>query len=245
MHGLGRVLPAAPNGWEYEVLFKSIRHIYFRIYPDKKIVRISAPTRVSPEALAQAIQAKSAWLKEKMSALNVPPPLTPEPPVIRNSSSCMVWGKSLAVVRENGTARPVICLTTESEITVRVPAGFGAKQEANLWNQWLRSLLNERIQMLLGKWQPTMGIAPAECRLKKMKTRWGSCNTIAKRIWINASLVHLDPSLLEYVLVHELVHLLEPGHTQRFYEIVKKYLPDWKHRESRLNQIELRPWVFN
>jgi hypothetical protein len=126
-----------------------------------------------------------------------------------------------------------------------VPSGFGAKKEANLWNKWLRSLLKERIQMLLEKWPPAMGIAPAECRLKKMKTRWGSCNTRAKRIWINASLVHLDPSLLEYVLVHELVHLLEPGHTRRFYGIVEKYLPDWQDRESRLNNIALNQLVSN
>ena len=245
MHGLDRVLPAAPKGWEYEVIYKSIRHIYFRIYPDKKIIRISAPTQVSPKTLIQAIQAKSAWLKEKMrSPANVPPPLTPAP-AIRDSSSCMVWGKTLAVVRENGTARPVICLTTDSQISVRLPSCFGAKKEANLWNQWLRSLLNERIQMLLEKWQPAMGIAPAECRLKKMKTRWGSCNTRAKRIWINASLVHLDPSLLEYVLVHEMVHLLEPGHTRRFYGIVEKYLPDRQDRESRLNNIALNQLVSN
>lgn len=240
MHGLSRVLPTAPKGWKYEVIYKPIRHIYFRIYPDKKIVRISAPAQIEPRELAQAIQAKSAWLMEKMRALtNEPASLNPGP-VLRNSGSCMVWGKSLAVVLENCPARPGICLTSESEITVRVPSGFGTKKEENLWNLWLRSLLNERIQILLGKWQPTIGIAPAECRLKKMKTRWGSCNTRAKRIWINACLVHLDPSLLEYVLVHELVHLLEPGHTQRFYGIVKEYLPDWKHRESRLNRIELR-----
>nr|WP_319492672.1 SprT family zinc-dependent metalloprotease [uncultured Desulfobacter sp.] len=245
MHDLSRFFPAAPKGWEYELIYKPIRHIYFRIYTDKKIVRISAPFKISSKELAQAIQVKSAWLMEKMRAFaSAPVPLNPGP-ALRDNRSCMVWGKSLAVVRENCTAQPRICLTSESEITVRVPPDFGTKKEESLWNRWLRSLLNERIQLLLGKWQPAMGIAPSECRLKKMKTRWGSCNTRVKRIWINACLVHLDPSLLEYVLVHELVHLLEPGHTRRFYEIVKKYLPDWKDRESRLNQIELKLWGFN
>lgn len=245
MHSLSRFFPSAPKGWEYELVYKRICHIYFRIYPDKKIVRISAPYQISSRALTQAIQVKSDWLMEKMNALtNAPVPLKAGP-AIRNSRSCMVWGKSLAVTRESCTTRPGICLTTESKITVRVPSDFETKKEENLWNRWLRSILNERIQILLGKWQPAMGVVPAECRLKKMKTRWGSCNTNARRIWINACLVHLDPSFLEYVLVHELAHLLEPGHTRRFYGIVETYLPDWRDREFRLNQIELKLLVTN
>ena len=245
MHDLSRFFPTAPKGWEYELIYKPIRHIYFRIYPDQKIIRISAPAQISAKELAQAIQAKSAWLMEKMVAFsNEPAPLN-SGAALRNSRSCMVWGKSLPVVRENCTVRPGICLSSDSEIIVRVPLDFETKKEKNLWLSWLRSILNERIQLLLEKWQPAMGVVPAECRLKKMKTRWGSCNTIAKRIWINAGLVHLDPSLLEYVLVHELAHLLEPGHTRRFYDIVQKFLPDWKDRESRLNQIELKRFVFS
>ena len=245
MHDLNRFFPAAPKGWEYELIYKPIRHIYFRIYPDKKVIRISAPAQINAKELAQAIQAKSAWLMDKMVTItNSPAPLNSSP-ALKNSRSCMVWGKSLPVLREHSTLRPAICLTNDAEIIVRIPSGFETNKEENLWLRWLRSLLNERIQQLLEKWQPAMGVVPAECRLKKMKTRWGSCNTRAKRIWINAGLVHLDPSLLEYVLVHELVHLLEPGHTRRFYEIVQKYLPDWKDRESRLNQIDLKQFVFS
>ncbi len=154
------------------------------------------------------------------AANHAPQPYTP-PPAMRDNCSCMLWGKRLPVVRGVSNARPLICLSDESEIMIRVPSGYGPKKEDNLWNRWLRSILNERIQMLREKWQPAMGAAAAEFRLKKMKTRWGSCNTRARRIWINAVLVHLDPCLLEYVLVHELAHLLEPGHTLRFYQIMQ------------------------
>ncbi|WP_051957861.1 M48 family metallopeptidase [Desulfobacter vibrioformis] len=165
----------------------------------------------------------------------------PGPPKeMKDGFSCMVWGRQLPVVRGTCNARPGICLNSESEIVIRAPSGFDPKKEANLWNRWLRNLLNKRIQILLEKWQPVMGVAPAEFRLKKMKTRWGSCNTVAKRIWINTVFVHLEPCLLEYVLVHELVHLLEPGHTRRFYQIMEIYLPDWKENDARLNTIELR-----
>jgi len=152
----------------------------------------------------------------------------------------MVWGRQLPVDRRICSARPRICLSHASEIIIRVPLGFEPKKEENLWNRWLRILLNEGIQTLLEKWQPIMGVAPAEVRLKKMKTRWGSCNTVVRRIWINAVLVHLESCLLEYVLVHELVHLLEPGHTRRFYQILETHLPDWKTIDMRLNKIELR-----
>ncbi|WP_320040066.1 SprT family zinc-dependent metalloprotease [uncultured Desulfobacter sp.] len=240
MQDIHRLLPAAFEGWHYELVYKSIRHIYFRIYPDKKIVRISAPHQISPKTLEYAILAKSAWLTNKITTANhVVQPYKPIS-AMTDSCSCMVWGKKLPVVRKAFKSRPGICLTTESEITIRVPSGYDAKKEEKLWQRWLRSLLNERIQTLLEKWQPVMGVVAAECRLKKMKTRWGSCNTSVRRIWINAVLVHLDPCLLEYVLVHELAHLEEPGHTQRFYQIIETYLPDWKSREIRLKQIALR-----
>lgn len=241
MQDIRSVFPAAPKGWQYELVYKSIRHIYFRIYPDKRTVRISAPSQISQKALEYAIQVKSAWLMEKMTAPgNAPPPFNPLS-AMKDSCSCMIWGRQLPVVRGTCNTRPGICLSPESEIILRVPSGFDPEKEGNLWNKWLRSLLNERIQRLLEKWQPVMGVAPAELvRLKKMKTRWGSCNTVAKRIWINTVLVHLEPCLLEYVLVHELVHLLEPGHTRRFYQIMETYLPDWKASDVRLNNIELR-----
>ncbi|WP_020589233.1 M48 family metallopeptidase [Desulfobacter curvatus] len=240
MHDINRLLPATPKGWQYELVYKNIRHIYFRIYPDKRTVRISAPARISSKALEGAIQAKSAWLINRMNALsNAPAPFNPLS-AIKDSGSCMIWGRQLPVIRGTFNSRPGICLTTESEIIIRVPSGFDAIKEENLWNQWLRSLLNERIQTLLERWQPAMGVAPVEFRLKKMKTRWGSCNTLARRIWLNTVLVHLEPCLLECVVVHELAHLLEPGHTQRFYQIMETYLPDWKAKESLLNKIELR-----
>lgn len=238
MQDLNRIFPATPKGWQYELVYKRIRHIYFRIYPDKKIVRISAPSRISQKAFEHAVQSKSAWLTQKLTALGDGPPLFKPLLAMKDSFSCMVWGRQLSVVRGTCNARPGICLSpeSESEIVIRAPSGFDPKKEANLWNQWLRTLLNKRIQILLEKWQPVMGVAPAEFRLKKMKTRWGSCNTVARRIWINTVLVHLEPCLLEYVLVHELVHLLEPGHTQRFYQIMETYLPDWKASEVRLNK---------
>lgn len=240
MQDLQRFLPSTPKGWRYELVCKPIRHIYFKIYPDTRIVRISAPSRISPKALKHAIQAKSAWLMEKMTALgNAPPPFKPFS-AMGGNCSCMVWGRQLPVVRQICNARPGICLSPESGLVIRMPAGFDPKKEGDLWNRWQRKILNERIQVLLEKWQPLMGVAPVEFRLKKMKTRWGSCNTVAKRIWINTVLVHLEPCLLEYVLVHELVHLLEPGHTQRFYQILEAYLPDWKASDVCLNKIALR-----
>lgn len=239
MQDISRLFPAAPKGWQYELVYKSIRHIYFRVYPDQKTVRITAPSRISRKTLEQAVQAKSGWLMQKITALgNAPGTISPLP-AVKDSSSCMIWGRQLPVVRQICNGRPKICFDLESEIVVRVPSGFDPKKEENLWNKWLRMLLNQQIQALLEKWQPVMGTAPAEFRLKKMKTRWGSCNTVAKRIWINTFLVHLEPGLLEYVLVHEMAHLLEPGHTLRFYQILQAHLPDWKAKEVCLNQVKL------
>ena len=236
MHNIQTLLPGAPDGWQFQVIYKSIRHIYFRVYPDKKLVRISAPSHVSEKTLGHAVAAKSAWLMRNVCALdNAASPVQPLPE-IKPRSSCMVWGTLLPVTCDVCNGRPQISMAPETGIVIRGPLAFDPKKQENLLDKWLRRLLTRRIQELLEQWQPVMGVTPSQFRIRKMKTRWGSCNTSAGRIWINAALVHPAPGLLEYVLVHELAHLLEPGHTRRFYRILETYLPDWKDREARLDQ---------
>ncbi len=99
--------------------------------------------------------------------------------------------------------------------------------------------LKTRIEMSISHWQDTIGVTANGWGVKKMKTRWGSCNIGAKRIWLNLELVKKPPECLEYVLVHELVHLLERKHNKRFKAYMDKYLPDWRERRERLNRMPL------
>ncbi len=175
------------------------------------------------------------WLNLKKTPINFRPLSA-----IWDDVSCTVWGQVQPVAYQTGAGRPKVYLDAESGIIVKTPETFGPSKKQGVLEQWLRSRLRTCIAALMEKWVPAMGVAVSEFRVKKMKTRWGSCNISAKRIWINTVLVHLPVGLLEYVLVHELAHLLEPGHNQRFYKIVGTHLPDWKQRKNGLDGIDLR-----
>ena len=110
------------------------------------------------------------------------------------------------------------------------------KQKRNLLGQWYRERLTAQIPKLISKWEPIMRVKVSEWRIRKMKTRWGSCNFQRKRIWLNLELARWPLACLEYVVVHEMTHLIEPTHNQRFWGILDKVMPEWKTIDKRLNQ---------
>jgi len=118
-----------------------------------------------------------------------------------------------------------------------------AEDEAitSLVERWLRSEMRERIQAIVATYEPVMGVKVAEIGIRQMKTRWGTCNIAARRIWLNLELGWLDPVYLEYVVVHEMVHLLERGHNRRFYGFMDRFQPAWKARRRELRAIGIRP----
>ncbi len=233
-------VPGFPPNWHLDIVYRPIRHIYFRVYPENRTVRISAPFRINPVDFQRAVRAKSKWLIKKMVEPEAKQMHFRPVSAMRNDVSCTVWGQMQPVKYQAGAGRPKVHLDAESGIIVKTPPAFNPGKKQGVLEQWLRSQLMTRIAALMGTWVPAMGVAVAEFRVKKMKTRWGSCNISAKRIWINTVLVHLPVEFLEYVLVHELAHLLEPGHNQRFYKIVGTHLPDWKQRKNGLDGIDLR-----
>jgi len=102
--------------------------------------------------------------------------------------------------------------------------------------RWYRDRLRERIPGLIAKWEPPIGVAVRDWRLRRMKTKWGTCNPSAGRIWLNTELAKKPPACLEYVVVHEMIHLVERNHTERFRRILDRVLPDWRQRADALNR---------
>jgi len=112
--------------------------------------------------------------------------------------------------------------------------------------KWYRARLNEQLSPLIAKWAPKVGVTVAEVRIKQMKTRWGSCNAQARRIWLNLELAKKPPECVEYVLVHELVHLLERQHSERFRALMDQFLPNWALLRAELNRAPLahKDWTY-
>ncbi len=224
----GDSLKDLPKGWDLEVTYKPIRNIWFRVDPHGRRFRISAPVGISSASLVKAIEAKAGWMASKAAEPAVSP-LIPEH--VRTGVSCLVRGAACPVTVHSPSTKNRVRFHPEAGIDIHVKAGL---EPARILSDWFRDGLKRDIPDLLAVWGPRLGVGSVQFRIRKMKTRWGSCNIRAKRIWINLALACLPYDLLEYVLVHELLHLLEPSHNSRFYSLMENAIPEWKSRKDRL-----------
>lgn len=221
-----------PEGWDIRVRYKPIRNIWFRADHRRRLIRVSAPAGIRPGALERALRSKARWMASTASREAVPR-LIPEG--LHTGDTCLVRGISCPVsVLENAPEKKVVfCPGTGLEL--RMKGNGSAQAAARMVADWYRKNLTSDLPPLIETWESLLGLRVNEVRIRRMKTRWGSCNIRAKRIWVNLALACLAPDLLEYVVVHELLHLLEPSHNARFYRLMQEALPDWQARKTRLS----------
>lgn len=225
------------GGISVEVVRKRIKHLHLGVYPPEGRVRVAAPMRLDDDAVRAAVISRLAWIRSKRAEFARQP---------RQSRREFVSGEShyfegrryrLDVVESAG--RTGICLRNNSWMEMRVrPATGRDAREATLY-RWYRARLRERIPEIIAEWEPRIGVRVADWRIRRMKTRWGTCNTAARRIWLNSELAKKPPPCLEYVVVHEMVHLVEPSHNERFREIMDRTMPGWSLRADELNRTHL------
>jgi predicted metal-dependent hydrolase len=137
-------------------------------------------------------------------------------------------------VRESRSARRAVHLEADGQLVMQLAPGSSREERATLLDGWYRRQLRDRIPALIATWEPVMGVSVAAWGVKRMRTRWGSCNPQARRIWLSLELARRPISCLEYVVVHEMVHLLERGHNRRFYAFMDRFLPDWRLARAQL-----------
>ena len=225
------------QGLQVEVQRKPIKNLHLAVYPPDGRVRVSAPEFMGDEAIRLAVINKMGWIRRQQQRFRDQP---------RQSRREMVSGEShyyqgqrylLSVVEKDAPPRVRILNSRVLELQVR-PGTNRDKREAILY-AWYRAQLKEQIPGLIAKWEPIVGVQVAEWGVKRMKTRWGSCNIEARRIWLNVELIKKPPICLEYVLVHEMVHLLERHHNERFHALMTKFMPNWRHYRDILNSAPL------
>ena len=221
------------SGIAVEVVRKDIKNLHLGVYPPMGRVRVAAPLVVNDEAVRLAVIDKLGWIKRQRAKFAKQP---------RQSEREMVNGEShyflgrryrLRVHEQEGAARVALRGVASMNLFVR-PGSNVEKREAVL-QDWHRTSLRSVIADMLAQWQPKLGVQTAHWGIKKMKTKWGSCNVSARRIWLNLELAKKPVQCLEYIVVHELVHLLERNHTERFTALMDRHLPDWRTRREVLN----------
>jgi len=220
-----------------QVVRKAIKNLHLGVYPPNGRVRVAAPLQVSDGAVRRAVIGKLGWIKRQRARFDAQ---------ARDSAREMVSGEShyflgrryrLRVIYSEGTR--AVLLQGHMRMEMRVRPGTPPGQRERLLNQWYRGQLRKLVPPLLEKWQPALGTAAAEWGIKKMKTKWGACNPQARRIWLNLELAKKPPQCLEYIIVHELVHMLERQHNERFVGLMDKHLPQWQRHRQELTSAPL------
>ncbi|MFY9260650.1 MAG: SprT family zinc-dependent metalloprotease [Gallionella sp.] len=215
-----------------EVVHKSIKSLRLVVYRATGKVRIAVPLRVSEAEVREVVTARLDWirLQQDKFALHVAP--TPLEYVTGEIHPFQGRDYRLNVIEEVGTPRVIL---HEDHLEIRVRPHSKRDQRAAVLSSWYRAQLQAQIPLLITHWQPIMGVQVAEWRIKQMKTKWGTCNTRVHRIWLNLELAKYPLICLEYVVVHEMTHLLEPSHNARFKALMDQFMPNWREHRVKLN----------
>lgn len=221
------------SGIAVDIVRKPIKNLHLGVYPPNGRVRVAAPLAVSDSAVRLAVIGKLGWIKRQRARFEGQPRQSRREMVNGESHYFMGQRYRLRLIEQNAPNRIVLRSIKNMDLYVR--SGTSAEQRERVLHQWYREKLKELIPSLIQKWQKTMGVRVAEWGIKRMKTKWGSCNQKAKRIWLNLELAKKPTQCLEYIIVHEMVHLLERHHNEHFTGLMEKFLPQWKLYRDELN----------
>ncbi len=221
---------------------KDIKHVHLSVHPPGGRVTLVAPKGTRPEVARAYAVSKLGWIRDQQTKLRRQARETPRRFVERESH--YLWGRRHLLLVRYEEAKPSVRLSHHRiMLTVRLGSSR-AKREA-VMHEWHKSLLHEAVPGLIRKWERKLGVEVAGYFLQRMKTKWGGCNHRTGNIRLNTELVKKPKDLLEYVIVHEMAHLVEPTHSDRFVAILEKYYPTWREARAELNELPLAAESWN
>lgn len=225
------------GGLTLDVVKKDIKNVHLSVYPPTGRLRIAAPVRMSLESIRLFAISKLGWIKQQQRKLREQDREQPREYLDRESH--YVWGRRyLLKVAAHDGAPSVEIKHRQLLLRVREPRDEEAKQVA--LDDWYRMLVKQAAPDLIARWEPVIGVNVRGVLVRKMKTLWGSCSPERGTIRLNVELAKKPPDCLEYILVHELVHLLEPTHNARFVKLLDQFMPKWQFYRDELNRLPVR-----
>jgi len=215
---------------------KDIKHVHLSVHPPSGRVTLVAPMRTRPEVARAYAVSKLGWIRDQQAQLRGQARETPRQFVERESH--YLWGRRYLLSVREEAAKPSIRLNHRRIMLTVRPGSSRAKREA-VMHEWHRSLLHAAVPELIRRWEPKLGVEVAGYFLQRMKTKWGGCNHSARNIRLNTELVKKPKDLLEYVVVHEMLHLIAPTHSEQFLTLMSKHYPAWREARAELNELPL------
>ena len=220
---------------------KDIKNVHLSVHPPMGRVTLVAPTGTRLEVARAYAVSKLTWIRDQQAKLIGQARETPRQFVERESH--YLWGRRHLLSVAYRDAKPSISLD-HKRITLTVRPGSESAKRGEIIHEWHKSLLHKLVPPLIQKWEAKLKVKVSGYFLQRMKTKWGSCNHRAGNIRLNTELVKKPKDLLEYVIVHEMVHLLEPTHSERFISILQEHYPTWREARAELNELPLSAEVW-
>ena len=226
-----------------DVELKDIKNVHISVYPPLGRVRIAAPLRMNMDTIRIYAISKLGWIRKQQQKFLTQ--VREAPREYLNKEGHYFLGKRylLKIIEHN--APPVVKVKHNTiELYVRPNADIQKRQV--IMDEWYRQQLKELAPPIIEKWEKVMKVSINELAVKKMKTKWGTCNREAKRIWLNLELAKKPFHCIEYIIVHELLHLLERNHNDKFIAYMNNFLPEWKHFKNELNKLPVShvEWTY-
>jgi len=220
------------SGIEIEIVKKDIKNMHLNVLPPAGRVRISAPYGTSDDAINLFAVKKISWIKKQVVKYQNQARQTEREYV--TGESHYLWGRRYRLeIRHSNKANNIELKGNKLIFVVREKSN--RQQRENVINEWYRAELKTKLPEIVTKWEEIIGVKANAVGVKNMLTRWGTCNAEAKKILINLQLAKKPPECLEYIVAHELLHLLEKTHTANFVEYMDNYIPNWRLTKSELN----------
>lgn len=224
-----------------KVTRKDIKNVHLSVHPPDGRVTLAAPTNTRLEVARAYAVSKLSWIREQQERLERQARETPRQFVERESH--YVWGRRYLMTVDYRDVTPGVVIRNK-QITLTVRPGSSVEKKAEVMHEWHKSLLHEVVPPLVLKWERKLKVTVSGYFLQKMKTKWGSCNHVAGNIRLNTELVKKPKDLLEYVIAHEMVHLIEPTHSELFISILDEHYPGWREARAELNELPLASEIW-
>lgn len=225
------------GGLNVELVRRAIKNLHLGVYPPDGRVRVAAPPTISDEAVRVAVVSRLGWInRQRAKFLDQ----------ARQSARGFVSGEThfhlgqqyrLRVVERKG--RAAVRLAGGGRLELSVPQGSSREYREKVFHDWQRAQLKKRGQDLVNDWALRLNVQQPTVGIKRMKTKWGSCSPAANRVWLNLELIKKPPRCIDYLVLHEIAHLIVPDHSEAFVELVNSHMPDWRTRRDELNAAPL------
>jgi predicted metal-dependent hydrolase len=231
------------GGIRVDVVFKDIKNVHLSVYPPSGRVRVAAPSRMKLDTVRVFAISKLGWIKQQQKKLREQERETPREYLDRESH--YVWGKRYLLKSSEKDEVPTVALKG-NRMLLQVRPGMDARRRHEVLEQWYRQQIKDAMPELIARWERRMGVKVVRYFVQRMKTKWGSCNAGTRSIRVNTDLARKPRECLEYIIVHEMAHLLVRHHNDQFGMLMDRHLPNWRQLRLLLNSTPLAhtDWVY-